>query len=45
MTNESSEVTNTVDFCLPDKRVDRLKDFLDEESVDLFLEESDTFSE
>ncbi|CAG5111778.1 Oidioi.mRNA.OKI2018_I69.chr2.g6052.t1.cds [Oikopleura dioica] len=45
ITSESREMTNTVDFCLPDRRVDRLKDFLDEESVDLFLEENDTLSD
>lgn len=39
--NDHVELTNTVDFCLPDKRVERLKDFLDEESVDLFLDEND----
>lgn len=39
--NDRVELTNTVDFCLPDKRVERLKDFLDEESVDLFLDEND----
>lgn len=39
---DDNPVSNTVDICLPDRRVDRLRDFLDEDAIDLFLNETDT---